>query len=119
MYYVCIEDSKIISILEYEPNVPPSVTIVPISDDDYEDIKNQIKYFDVSTKKVITSPKAVLEEKEQSQKNAVHREFLNSTDWMILRHFRQKYLEIPTSLSEEQFKNLEKQRHDAALKIVE
>jgi hypothetical protein len=119
MYYVCIEDLKIVSILNYEPSVPSSVLVIPISDEDYEGIKDQTKYFDVTSQQVVVSPNSLLEKKEQDQKNAVHREFLNSTDWMILRHLRQKYLEISTSLSEEEFKNLEQQRHEAALKIVE
>lgn len=119
MYYVCIEKSIIISILNYEPNVPATVSVFEITDEEYEDIKDQTKYFDVSLKKIVSSPDSVLEEKEKQQKNAIEREFLDSTDWIVLRHLRQKYLELTSSLSEEEFKKLEMQRHEASLKIIE
>jgi hypothetical protein len=118
MYYVCLEDFKIISILNYEPEVPLSVSVFTITENEYECIKNQTHYFDIFTKKVLSVSKEIIDQKEIDQKNSVEREFLNSTDWMVLRHLRQKYLEIQTSLSEEEYKDLEIKRHQAASRIT-
>jgi len=61
---------------------------------------------------------AILAQKEQEKLNAVEREFLNSTDWKILRHLRQQALDLTTSLTEEQYLELEQQRQAAAARIV-
>ena len=45
-------------------------------------------------------------------------EFLNSTDWKILRHIRQKALNITTSLSDVEYLQLEQQRQAAAARII-
>jgi hypothetical protein len=63
-------------------------------------------------------PSSELEQKERDVLNAVEREFLNSTDWKVMRHLRQKALGEPTSLTEEQYLELEQQRSDAASRIV-
>ncbi len=44
--------------------------------------------------------------------------YLNSTDWMILRHMRQLTLGIATSLSDSEYLKLEKSRQAAAMKII-
>jgi hypothetical protein len=44
-------------------------------------------------------------------------QFLNQSDWKILRHIRQKALGIELSLSEEEYLALEQQRAEAAAKI--
>jgi predicted nucleotidyltransferase len=54
----------------------------------------------------------------QELSNGLEREFLNSTDWKILRHIRQKALNITTSLSDEEYIQLEQQREAAAARIV-
>jgi predicted nucleotidyltransferase len=50
--------------------------------------------------------------------NAQEREFLNNTDWKILRHLRQKALNIATSLSDTEYIQLEQQREAAAARVV-
>ena len=45
------------------------------------------------------------------------RQFLNQSDWKILRHIRQRALGIELSLSEEEYLALEQQRAEAAAKI--
>ena len=60
----------------------------------------------------------VLPEPETEKKNAVEREFLNSTDWKILRHMRQQALNVPTTLTDAQYLELEQQRQAAAARIV-
>lgn len=118
MYYVCIEDNKVVGIQEYEPAVPETVTVVTITDQQQKQIMDQTHRFDVPTKTVVPVDAAILAQKEQEKLNGVEREFLNSTDWKVMRHIRQKALGISTSLTEEQYIELEQQRQAAAARIV-
>jgi hypothetical protein len=118
MHYVCIENNQVSSILNYEPQVPNTVTIVTITDGEYNQIKEQTHRFDVPTQKVVAVDAAILAQKEQDVRNAVEREFLNSTDWKVLRHLRQKALGISTTLSEPEYLQLEQDRNAAAARIV-
>lgn len=118
MHYVCIEDSKVTSILNYEPNVPVSVTKVGISDEQYQQLVDQTHTFDVSSLSLIPVPETVAATLEQEKLNAVEREFLNSTDWKVLRHIRQKALGKATTLTEAEYLALETQREAAAARIV-
>ena len=88
MNYVCIENNLVVSVLNYQPNVPSSVTVVEITD------------------------------AQADGANGQEREFLNSTDWKVLRHLRQKALNITTSLSDAEYIQLEQQREAAAARIV-
>ena len=118
MHYVCIEDSKIISILNYQPNVPGSVTVKEISDAQANQIAAQTHYFDVVDKTVKAVDSAITAQKAKDVANGQEREFLNSTDWKILRHIRQKALNIATSLSDADYLQLEQQREAAAARIT-
>jgi hypothetical protein len=118
MHYVCIEDNKIISILNYNPEVPSTVTVISITDEDLEKIKSETHFFDVNTKKIQPVSTEVISKKEQEKLNAVDREFLNSTDWKVLRHIRQKALGIQPSLTESEYLQLEQDRQSAANRIV-
>jgi hypothetical protein len=57
-------------------------------------------------------------EVEQEKINAEALSFLNSTDFKVLRHLRQKALGQELSLSEEEYLALEQERSDAAARIV-
>ena len=46
MYYVCIENSQVTSIVDYEPNVPNSVIIETITDSQYKIISEEKGYYD-------------------------------------------------------------------------
>ncbi len=118
MYYVCIEDNKVVGIQNYAPAVPNTVTVTTITDEQNKQLMDQTHRFDVPTKTVVPVDAAILAQKEQDKLNAVEREFLNSTDWKVMRHIRQKALGIPTSLTEEQYLELEQQRQAAAARIV-
>jgi hypothetical protein len=118
MNYVCIEDNIVTSILNYEPSVPESVLVITISDDDLRNIENQTHFFDVETKIIKPVANEIIAQRAQEKLNAVEREFLNSTDWQILRHLRQKALGTSTSLTEEQYLALEQLRSAAAARIV-
>lgn len=114
MYYVCIESGKITSILNYEPNVPKTVEVVKISDLDYDRLIKNTHFFDVQNKKVVSVSQQVIDQKQIEAANIEHKEFLNSTDWMVLRHIRQKVLGQRTSLSETEYLDLETRRDKAA-----
>ena len=118
MYYVCIENNLVTNILSYEPAIPDTVRTVVISKEQYDQIMAQTHRFDVASDSVVSVPSSELEQKERDVLNAVEREFLNSTDWKVMRHLRQKALGEPTSLTEEQYLELEQQRSNAASRIV-
>ena len=118
MHYVCIENNIVISILNYQPNVPGTVSVYQISDSQADQISLQTHYFDVSSKSVKPVDPSVINQKNKEISNGIEREFLNSTDWKVLRHIRQKALGIQTSLSEAEYLQLEQQRHQAASRIT-
>ena len=118
MYYVCVENNRVANILSYEPAVPSTVSIRTISDSDFEKIQAQTHVYDVSSSSVITVASDVLSQIEIEKQNSLEREFLNSTDWKVFRHMRQKLLGIPTSLTESQYLDLERLRDAAASRIV-
>jgi hypothetical protein len=118
MYYVCIENNQVTGIQSYEPAVPSTVSVIIITDEQHQQIIDQTYRFDVASKTVIAVDSAVLAEKEQYRLNGIEREFLNSTDWKILRHLRQKALNVPTTLTDAQYIELEQQRQAAAARIV-
>ena len=118
MYYVCIEENKVISVLNYSPAVPASVSVYEITDQQAEQIKDQTHYFDIENKTVEPVAESVTAEKEQYRLNGIEREFLNSTDWKILRHLRQKALSVSTTLTDAQYLELEQQRQAASARIV-
>ena len=123
MYYVCLENNELIGSFNYEPSVPDEVEVVEITDQDHANITElKTHYFDIATKTVRAHAQDHIDrldrEKAQDLINAENREFLNSTDWKVLRHIRQKALGIPTSLSEEDYLALEQQRTQAAARIV-
>jgi len=118
MHYVCIENNQVTGIQSYEPAVPNTVSVVTITDQQHQQIIDQTHRFDVVSRTVVAVDSAILEEKEQYRLNGIEREFLNSTDWKILRHLRQKALDVPTTLTDAQYLELEQQRQAAAARIV-
>ena len=118
MHYVCIEDNKVISILNYEPNVPSSVEVVEITDAQAAQIAAQTHYFDITSKSVTAVAAGITAQRAADIANGQEREFLNNTDWKVLRHIRQKALNIATSLSDAEYIQLEQQRQAAAARIV-
>ena len=118
MNYVCIENNLVVSVLSYQPNVPSSVTMVEITDAQAAQIAAQTHYFDVASRTVAAVAAGVTAQRAVDVANGQEREFLNSTDWKILRHIRQKALNIATSLSDAEYIQLEQQRQAAAARIV-
>ena len=118
MHYVCIENNQVVSVLSYQPNVPSSVTVVEITDAQAAQLAAQTHQFDIASRTVTAVDSAVTAQKAKDLANAQEREFLNSTDWKVLRHLRQKALNITTSLSDAEYLQLEQQRQAAAARII-
>jgi hypothetical protein len=117
MYYICIEDDRVISVLDYAPSVPDTVVVKEIDLLDFERLTARTHYFDIPTMSVMMYSTEVLDRRSQSDLNKEYEKLLSSTDWKVMRHIREKALRIPTSLSEDEYFDLEVQRHDAANKI--
>jgi hypothetical protein len=119
MHYVCLENNQIISILNYQPSVPQTVTVVEIADNDFVKIENKTHYFNVISRTVDAIPPEQLIQQQTFNQNNEKREFLNSTDWKILRHLREKALTIDTTMTEQEYLDLENQRQEIAKSITE
>lgn len=117
MHYVCLEESQVTTILNYRPNVPDGVEVIEITDEDMSLIEGGKYHFDVNTKAVALRPASELQAEADYKANIEHLEFLNSTDWKVLRHTREKALGIATSLTDEQYLELEQARENAARAI--
>lgn len=118
MHYVCIENNMVIGIQSYAPNVPNTVSVVTISDTEHQQLIDQTHRFDLSSRTVVAVDASTTSRKAQEILNGVEREFLNSTDWKVLRHIRQKALGVPTTLTDAEYIKLEQDRNAAAARIV-
>jgi hypothetical protein len=118
--YVCIdtEINQITSVLNYVPNVPRNISIVEITDEQDKQIKDQTHFFDIVSRTVMPMPQSTLDRQQQDKANIILREFLNSTDWQVMRHIRQKALGIQTTLSDSEYLDLENRRQNAANSII-
>ena len=118
MYYVCVENNRIISVLNYEPAALDTVTVKKISDQEYEQLNAGSHYFDIPTQSILPHNSSVLNEREQQKQSVVLRKQLQDTDWQVLRHIRQKALGVPTSLSDAEYLDLELERNRIAAQIT-
>lgn len=118
MYYICVENNRLISILDYEPNVPDTVSVTKIDAVEFAKLDNQTHYFDTDTKQVLPYDQSKFDQRQQEEANKEHQRYLSSTDWKVMRHIRQKALGIPTSLSEAEYLELEAERQRAAEAII-
>ena len=116
--FICIENDAIVSILDYIPNTPDTVEIYEISDDDHDKIVAGYSYFDVKSRKVLDILGDDLKQLVIRDNNIKNQLYLNDTDWIILRHLREKALDLQTSLTESAFIEIEKTRQKAAKAIV-
>jgi hypothetical protein len=119
MKYICIEAGEVTSLMSYEPEVPSGVTVVEITDEKADQLEAGTHIFDVPTQSVTLKTEQVTRRENTIESNGQEREFLNSTDWKVLRHIRQKHLGIATTLTEEQYTELENQREAAAQRVVD
>jgi hypothetical protein len=123
MPYVCVENNNIVSILGYEPNVPNTVTATKITDQELAGIEAKTHYFDVADLTVKSFAQEHLDaeaaKKSQQITNAEKRKFLADSDWKVMRHLREKALGQTTTLTDQQYLDLEQARATAAAAIVE
>lgn len=115
MPFVYIENDEVVSVLNYKADIPSSIKEIEITPSEYEGLFDETFIFDVATKKVIQNPSS--SNKVISQKDAELRDFLRRSDWKILRHIREKNLGLETTLTNQEYIDLEWQRHAAAQKI--
>lgn len=123
MYYLLVENNQVISVLDYEPEVPDSVTVVMLTAEEHKNlVEDKISYFDVPSMSIKKYSQDQLNQQasvEETEKiNAENRDFLSKTDWKVLRHLREKALGIATSLSEDEYLELEHRREAAANSIL-
>jgi hypothetical protein len=117
MHYICIENNKVVSVLNYEPNVPKTVQVVPITDDQAKLIQTRTHYWDNTESAIKLAPAEVIQARAQAAQNTKAKSFLQNTDWQVLRHIRQLHLGIPTSLTSDEYTQLELDRQQAAASI--
>ena len=118
MHYVCVENKQVTSILNYKPGVPNTVTVVEISDEQYQLLIDGNHFFDTDIMGISPLEGQIIQQNKLIDDNATRREYLNSTDWMVLRHIREKVLGVPTSISEEEYVKIEQERQEIAKSIV-
>ena len=118
MYYVCIENDVITSVLDYEPNLPAGVSAFGITNDEMKSIEAGTHMFDIDSKRVARHEQSVFDAREVEKQNGLKLEQLRATDWKVLRHSREKALGIATSLTDEEYLALEQERQDIAKSIV-
>lgn len=117
MFWYCVEDQRLISILAYEPTVSPGVQVIPITPQQHQDIEQGRLWFDPAKTAVVPVPDPVKSRQSQDQRCQQLRSFLANTDWQVLRHIREQALGLPTSLTQAQYLDLEQQRQQAAKNI--
>ena len=118
MHYVCVENNQVTSILNYKPNVPATVTVVEIGDEQYQLLVDGNHFFDTDIMGISPLSDQIIQGNKLIDENAEKREYLRSTDWMVLRHVREKALGLETSLTEDKYLQLEQKRQEAANSIV-
>ena len=115
MYYVCIENKEVTSIVDYEPSVPSTVTLDKITQSKYNSIMAGKSYYDTDKGEVVKIPANEIKSEEKSIKAL---KFLNDTDWKVLRHIREKELGIESTLSSAEYIKLEKERHKQSQLVI-
>ena len=118
MHYVCVENNQVTSILNYKPGVPNTVTVVEITDEQYQMLVDGNHFFDTDIMAISPLSDQVIQGNKLVDDNAAKREYLSSTDWMVLRHVREKALGLETSLTEDKYLELEQKRQETAASIV-
>lgn len=117
MHYICIENHQIVSVLNYEPNVPQTVQVIPISDDQAKLLQVGTHYYDVTDHMIKVVSDSITQVQAQMAQNTTAKSFLQRTDYQVLRHIRQLHLGIPTSLTSDEYTQLELDRQQAAVSI--
>ena len=117
MHYYCVENNQICSVSNYEPNVPESVSVYQVPDDIHDRIQAKDWWFNVESRQAEPLPTRVAAQLDADKTRQEKLTFLASTDWKILRHLRQKALNMETTLAEHEYLDLEFQRERTARSV--
>ena len=112
--FVCFEDDVITSVLNYQPSVPSHIIVAEITDQQYVDVFEKRTHTVNKHGKLSPVSLAKLDEVAREKQNMENLAFLSSTDWIVLRHIREKALGLQTSITEDKYIELERQRQQAA-----
>lgn len=112
--FVCFENEVITSVLNYEPNVPSHIHVVEITDQQYIDVFEKRTHTVNEHGKLSPVSAAKLSAATRNQQNMENLAFLANTDWIVLRYIREKALGLQTSITEDKYIELERQRQQAA-----
>lgn len=112
-YYICLEDGEFNHIHDYLPNVPDTIEVIEITEEDKKQLESDEYYFDVESKKVSIKPDKFFIEKEIIDEYYKNKAFLSRTDYKILRHIREITLNITTTISNDELLKLETKRQQA------
>lgn len=114
---MCIENNRVIAVLNYLPAESKTIQVATITDQEYSLLEIGTHYYDIPSSSVKLKPDEYLDVLEKVKQKQAARNFLNSTDWKVLRHIRQQSLGISTSLSDAEYIQLEQARDQAAGKL--
>ena len=115
-YYACIDKGNFLCAINYEPNVSGDMVAYEITEEDYTNLTEYgfDYYFDQEEKAAKKKDEAVILRKKEILEHVL---FLKNSDWKVLRHLREKALGLETSMTEEEYLSLEKERHERAKSI--
>jgi len=124
MNYLLIEKGELVGICDYEPNTADDdIKVIPYSGNIPADrilylegkIADSNDYVFINDK-YVKKTKAVTELLETNEEA---RNYLNDTDWLVIRHRDQAALNQETSLTEVQYLDLLTKRQAARERVVE
>lgn len=107
-----------LSFSSAKTSAPDYVIQQECSDDDQQKILSGMYEFDVAELRVVPKSTDALAEIATQKSNAEKSHYLSSTDWKILRHLREKMLQVQTSMTEQEYLALEQERQSIAKSIV-
>lgn len=118
IHYILVENGRVISMIDYKPNAPDSVTVYPIPKEDYDSLVGQTHFFNPVSGKVEPVDAGVTNRRLAIAARDNGKAYLQETDWIVLRHIREIALKLPTTLSGEEYIALETKRHEVAKALV-
>lgn len=115
-YYVAFErdTKKLVCIQDHEMNTPDDIDSFTITQEEYSGLSSGYLKLDIDEKRTVNKTEEELLEVSIYEEIIKARFTLNSTDWKVLRHVREKNLNKETTLSEDEYLALETLRESAA-----
>lgn len=124
MNYLLIENNELVGICDYEPNIgEDNISVIPYSGNIPKEriiylngkIEDSNNYLFINGK-YIKRTKAI---ETLVNTNNEAKNYLNDTDWLVIRHRDQLALNQQTSLTPEQYTDLLIKRQSARERVVE